>query len=494
MPVQSPTPSRRRLLRGIALAVGTVGASSVLAACGGAAATATTTSPRSSAASAGTGSSSTATAAASTAASSSTGAGTPATSTATASSQQATASTTAVAGKGASLVFLSRGTETEQQVEKQLIQDFTQQHAGADVSFEWGPGDLTQYFTKLTAMTAGGTPPDLFYTHVYYSVDVVAQQIPLRLDPFVAKDHSFQLDNFFPASLDDFRVKGQLTGLPQLTTSSVLFFDRTLFQKNGVPEPAADWTWDTFLTSAGRLTRSDTTPKQWGTNLFSGITWVMVLTWQNGGDVMNQDRTASTIDSAPAVQAIQWVHDLMYKAHVQPTPADKVSGSAFNNGILATEPNISEVVSEVRAAKVSFDWDVMHLPVPTGKPRVTRSASAGFSITSGSKHPDDAWLFLSQGLASEAAYAQWAKVGLWIPPFKPVANAPAYRDPSMPPKNFQVVVDALGYSRSEPVTRYWLDARKAMDSGLAKVWAGTMSVGDAVAQIKQQVDAILART
>lgn len=33
-----------------------------------------------------------------------------------------------------------------------------------------------------------------------------------------------------------------------------------------------------------------------------------------------------------------------------------------------------------------------------------------------------------------------------------------------------------------------------MDTGLAKVWAGTMSVGDAVAQIKQQVDAILSRT
>ena len=375
------------------------------------------------------------------------------------------------------------------------MQTFTERQPAIPVTLDWGASDLAQYFTKLTAMTAGGAPPDLFYTHVYYAVDVVAQQIPLRLDPLVAKDHSFQLDNFYPASLDDFRVKDQLTALPQLTTSSVLYFDRTLFQKNGVAEPAADWTWDTFVENAGRLTRSYATPKQWGTNGFSGITWVMVRTWQNGGDVMNQERTASTMDSPPAVQAIQWVHDLMYKAHAQPTPADKVSGAAFNDGTAATEPNISEVVSEVRAAKVSFDWDVMHFPVPqAGAKRVTRSASAAFSVAAGSKHPDDAWLFLSQGLASEAAYEQWAKVGLWIPPFKPVANSPAFRDPSTPPKNFQVVVDALGYARGEPVTRYWLDVRKAMDSGLAKVWTGTMSAADAAGQIKQQVDAILARS
>src|SRR5260370_18341401 len=85
-----------------------------------------------------------------------------------------------------------------------------------------------------------------------------------------------------------FRRGGALHALPKGSPPLALAYNKTLFDRAGIPYPTDDWTWDDFLRVARALTRDtrgDGAIDQWG----SGFDWRpsvwLPWVWAGGGAV-----------------------------------------------------------------------------------------------------------------------------------------------------------------------------------------------------------------
>ena len=64
------------------------------------------------------------------------------------------------------------------------------------------------------------------------------------------------------------------------------------------------------------------------------------LVWQNGGDIVNADKSATLLGTPEAAGGIQFLQDLIWKEKVMPDPALFVeTGDAFEQGKAAMEAN-----------------------------------------------------------------------------------------------------------------------------------------------------------
>ena len=55
--------------------------------------------------------------------------------------------------------------------------------------------------------------------------------------------------------MDAFRWRGEQLCLPQNVSSLAVYYNRDLFQKYGVPEPKAGWTWNDLVATRDAMTR-----------------------------------------------------------------------------------------------------------------------------------------------------------------------------------------------------------------------------------------------
>ncbi|MCS7461252.1 extracellular solute-binding protein [Paenibacillus doosanensis] len=96
--------------------------------------------------------------------------------------------------------------------------------------------------------------PDLLFTDTWSYGKLAASGRLYDLSPLIAKD-KFDLDNLLPAAVDYLQIKGQgkLYGLAPKFSSSVLFYNKDLFDRYRIPYPAAAMTWEDMLRLAQRF-------------------------------------------------------------------------------------------------------------------------------------------------------------------------------------------------------------------------------------------------
>ncbi len=160
---------------------------------------------------------------------------------------------------------------------------------------------------------------------------------PSQLDTFVksgvAWDITEQLaersidprEGVWPAILPYAVHEDRVYGFPADVCADAIWFNKDLFDAAGEPYPKDPWTWDEFIEVAQRLTLRDGRGriKQFG---FLCDWWYwqqFVAQW--GGRIYLPDGTRCVVDSPEAVAAVQFMHDLMYKYHVMPTPLDEAT-------------------------------------------------------------------------------------------------------------------------------------------------------------------------
>lgn len=194
--------------------------------------------------------------------------------------------------------------------------------------------------------------------------------------------------------------------------------------------------------------------------------------WQNGGDVLNADRTQFTMNSADNIEIINqiaaWHHDAGF--HI--AGEDKggfTTPELFTTGRIGMFPQFS-VFNNVMASE--FEWDVAHMPKNADETRTTRVASAGHSIYSGTQKADAAYKWLKL-LGSEEAFKLWADGGLRLPSLKSVATSASVMDPSQPPASIQIIIDAFDYGRPEPVAGDWIGVHREIQAALDSIYGIT---------------------
>lgn len=362
------------------------------------------------------------------------------------------------------------------------------------------------YNTKIQTLFAAGTPPDAYryLQEVVPIVTVVAKNMHLRLDDFVKKDN-YDLSDFRKDAVALYQWEGGLYALPRDYGNQNLFLNLDIFAKAGIEPPPVDWTeksftFEKFLEIAQKLTiRKDNKTEQWGFLVNRG--WRPWASWvyNNGGTVVKRDdkgvATAIALDEPVAVEALQFLQDLMYKYQVAPRPdiESEMGGfELFASGKVAMMINNPSAVNQYRTIQ-AFKWDIATLPIGKASKRGTGGGGTGWASGAGTKYPQMAWEFL-KFISSPEAEIDEVSVGATTPSRVSVVMGDKFLDPTKPPKNAKGFAQAQEYVVRDPVHVRWPEVfQRIVNPNMDQLWSNAKPAAEVVKVIKTEGDALFAK-
>lgn len=366
-----------------------------------------------------------------------------------------------------------------------LAQLFTQKLPKIRVAVE--PIPWEDYAAKITAMLAGGTPPDCCYQASRRVIGFAANGQTVDMNALVKKDRDAKTEAFWPGTIEENTWRGALFGWPTDAVGVPVAFNKSLLQQRGARLPSQyvaekRWNWDAVLEIARRVSGD-------------GVYGLPVRDWdgdwpnwiyQNGGEILNKDRTESLIHRPEAYEAIQHSVDLIYRHNVAP-PFNQQPWNDDKLALTLAHPNSVQSWRKTLA----FDWDIA--PLWTKKAAGSTLFTGATTLFKDSKNVAEAWEFAKFFGGPEAETERIVKNGR-TPALKSLQDEYVkLLDARQPPASARLYLEALEYSRPLPITPVWTEMRQIIGEQLKPVWAGEKPAKDATAEITRLVNPLLAQ-
>jgi multiple sugar transport system substrate-binding protein len=360
---------------------------------------------------------------------------------------------------------------------------------------------FSTYWERMQSEAADGTAPDVIWMSVAYAWDYAHRKFVLDLQPLIDKDLK-KSDYFYNVSIGTLRYpredQGDLYAFPHRWVCSVLYYNKSLFDQAGEKPPSDDWSYGDLLAAAKRLTRDTADPRTavWGFYSHSQHTFLDALINSYGGQVLTSDYTKCVLDQPKALQAIEWAVNLITREKVAPNPADLGSltqpgPGVFPSGHVAMLIDGSYNMESFRKIQ-DFGWDVALVPKGPVK-RVIYGGPDSYSITSGTKHKDQAWTFMKFAIGPNRPLGSYP-AGT-VPIYKPMAMSSEWlqRASQVASRYKTAVLGAEPYIKGADFSSQWIEWRtKVMNNELAPAFRGEKSVIEAARSATQQINQILA--
>jgi multiple sugar transport system substrate-binding protein len=368
---------------------------------------------------------------------------------------------------------------------------------GVTINLTLAKGEFaSDYVSKVLAMVAAGTPPDATYVHPADLAGMAAKGVLTPVDAFVQRDKSSQVEDIYPTTLDYYRYKGKLWGLPYYSGPSVTYFNKTLFDKLGAETPdkleaRKAWTWDALADTGKRLTAGEGDQKTFGyLGTTSSLHWFNVAIWSNGGDVWDEAINRMLVDQPAALAAIEQHTAMQTQLHIVPNADERKSiNGGFNSGRIGMIYGIRANVSSFQ--DLPFQPGMTALPAgPKG--RFCRNGPNALCLYTASKQQDAAWAYanwVSQAEAQKIAF----DVKRSVPVRKSTANSTDFERTMYPWESAAVYREASDKVRAFPLPSTYNDVNKLFTTAYTNVLNGTQSVREAIGATLPQMNQLLAQ-
>jgi multiple sugar transport system substrate-binding protein len=358
------------------------------------------------------------------------------------------------------VIWYVRTEDAEQPWEQDvIIPDFESKHPNIKINLTVVTWD--DFDTKMQTMIAAGTPPDV-WSHWGPSgfADYVIRGLAADLTPYIEKDN-FDLSDFIPEVLDIYTLEGKVYGLPMLTTGSFIYYNKDLFDAQGVEYPPTDWddtswTYDAFVDMCGRLNNDTGDPEtmSFGCNL--GFWPNDAFAWLFGQDLYPDSAyetgfaEESYLDGEGALKGYQARQDLVWDLNYMPDPAQTDAmggGDIFMNEKVAM--HLTGGWGWWNYNDVDFNWGAAALPY--GSPdRKCVVFTDPWIMSAQTDHPDEAWEFLKYLVSPETQRSYMELTG--TPPARISLAEDWYKlFPTMSPEEVKELhLGALKHGRESP--------------------------------------------
>lgn len=380
--------------------------------------------------------------------------------------------------------------------------------AGSDGEVELiETSDRDDLIARLSTSLAAGDPPDVFLMNYRYYGQFAANGSIQPLDDRLADSTALDTDEMYPVAVDAFSWQGEQLCLPQNVSSLQVYYNRDLFERYGVPEPPADWTWNDMLQAAVTLTR-DARGNQvvgtesdgqavvdvYGLGIEASMIRLAPFVWSNGGEIVDDPErpTRFTLDTPEARQVLEDFLDLRLAYGVVPTDAEIESlddETRFANGKLAMILSSRRSTTTFRTIE-DFDWDVA--PLPTYGDQVGILHSDAYCITAQSERQDAAWEFLEFALDEEGQQVL-VETGRTVPSDVDVSRSAAFLESGEPPERSQVFLDAIDTIRPVPVISTWPEIEDVTSSILEDALYKGLTVDETIRRLDEETRDLFAR-
>jgi multiple sugar transport system substrate-binding protein len=195
----------------------------------------------------------------------------------------------------------------------------------------------TSPMEKVIVQCIAGVGPDLFDCYDGYQLSAyVRSGIALDCTDELAK-RGVKAEDTWSALWPLVIHEGRTYGFPDNANAHGIWFNKKIFDEEGVPYPTNDWTWDDFIRIGQRLTQRNERGQISRYGMIGYWDWKLAL-FQWGGNVFNAEGTRSALDSPKAIAAAQFMQDLVHKDEVMPTLGQEMamaSAGGWGSGVIA---------------------------------------------------------------------------------------------------------------------------------------------------------------
>lgn len=309
-------------------------------------------------------------------------------------------------GGGNELQLLLNHTSIEVQRFQKVVDAFQKQHKVKVTVGNIASGG--PFYTKINTEGVAHTLPDVWYARTFDVAYDATKKWAEPLDSYIAKDHNFDLGDFWPALKAQVEYHGNIYSLPWNLSDYVVFVNETALEKAGVSLPSPDWDWPAFAAAAAKIPvkkQGHGRQSNYGASVGGligdwGLRGVLA---GNGSELLASDFTESIADSPKNVEFLTFLADMANKGLTPTSGAFPSTVDPFVAGLIAFSVggswNIAEYMSEIGD---KFKWSILPLPKGTTGKRGVAVAGGGFAVSAFSKKKAHAFA-LANALTSTSA-------------------------------------------------------------------------------------------
>ncbi len=384
--------------------------------------------------------------------------------------------------------FLVSGEPEETSVYAGLVDTFMEENPGTVVELI-EIADADDALARLSTGFAGGNPPDVFLINFREYSQFAARR---ALEPIGEHLDEAGIDTnaYYEQPIDAFTYNGALQCMPQNVSSLAVYYNTKLFKEAGLKRPRDDWSWAELREAAIALTDGEV----YGLGIDAKFIRVAPFIWSNGGEIVDDPvaPTRFTLDPPEAREALQFVIDLAREDKVIPSEEEQVAEdleSRFAAGRLGMFFGSRRDTAQFREVN-GLAWDALRLPV--AKSPATILHSDALCISKGSANLQTALDFVAFAMGEEGQ-TLIAFTGRTVPSLKSVSTSPAYLDPSRPPRNGQVWLDAIPTIRRTPVISTWPEIEALADEIVTRMFFDEgYTIDDGITDLQEQTKGLFA--
>lgn len=272
-----------------------------------------------------------------------------------------------------------------------VARGFEQANPGARVSVV---SDMPHnyYMSMLGTRFIGRNPPDVMLLDDVNLGELAREGMLEPLEARITSDPTYRSEDYAPSMVRDSTVDGVRYSVPWYGSFVQITYRTDLFEQAGVKPPR---TWDELLAVCRRLQQKLGMKHPFAMSL-TGSFWMINWAWQNGASVVSPDHKRVTIDTPEFVQAVQFVHDLMYKHGVM-DPA-LASGTKvvdlWSTGRCAMMLDGAFMVGRYDDNYPQWAGKWALAPMPAGKHDVSFYGGAHLAMSKVTRRRDLAWRFM----------------------------------------------------------------------------------------------------
>ncbi|RZT24134.1 ABC transporter substrate-binding protein [Fictibacillus sp. BK138] len=278
-----------------------------------------------------------------------------------------------------------------------MVEAFEKKYPNIDVEFKEMPADTgKQHDQYVTSFNANSDEIDVIDLDVIWPAEFAQAGFLMPLDRFIEKD-SVDLGAYNEGAISAAKFKGKQWALPKFIDAGMLFYRTDLVPEGEVPK-----TWDELLAKAKETKGQGGTQfgylmqaKQYEGLVCNAVEFIASY----GGEIIDENGEVK-VDSPESIKGISKLVEIV-NSDVVPqnitTFAEPESHTAFINGqaglirnwpyqyALANDEKQSKIVGKVAAA-----------PLPAGDAGSAATLGGWMAgINKNTKHPEEAWKFLS---------------------------------------------------------------------------------------------------
>ncbi|MFC3166220.1 extracellular solute-binding protein [Ciceribacter thiooxidans] len=372
-------------------------------------------------------------------------------------------------------LFMAQAAYSEADV-RAMTEAFTKANPDVTVNLEFVPYEGLHDKTVLAQGSGGGYDVVLF--DVIWPAEYAANNVLVDVSDKITDDMK---TGVLPGAWTTVQYEGKYYGMPWILDTKYLFYNKEILEKAGITAPPKTWA---ELTEQAKIIQQKNllkTPIAWSwSQAEAAICDYTTLVSAYGGDFLKDGKPVFQTDGG--LDALKYMVDSYKSGLTNPNSKEFLEEDVrkvFENGDAAFALNwtyMYNMANDPKDSKVAGKVGVVPAPGVEGKSEVSAvNGSMGLGITTASKHPEEAWKYITF-MTSQATQNAYAKLSL------PIWSS-SYEDSTVTAGQEELVAAAekgLAAMYARPTTPKYQELSTALQQAIQEALLGQSTPEDAL--------------